>query len=113
MACKIKCGEKTLSSNGTGSISIEVDAGKTFTIGKIATTSTGDYKITQIKDSATGYHFISGSLYRDHIKERGNHLLLYQLVPIVLRGPTKLILELTDLSGSSNTVKLAFIGDES
>ena len=111
MVFKVRVGEVSLSANGSGSLSIDIDAGKTFVIKKIAYSSTGNFKITDIRDSATGEHYLSGTLYSDQLKESGGNILKLDDA-IELRGPTKLTIDVTDTSGSANTVSLAFYGAE-
>jgi len=97
--------------NSTKTLTYEVGENRTFTIKKIAFTSTGSFKINEIKDSATGHNYLFGSLYSDQMKEaNGNVLSLDD--PISVRGASKLIIEVEDTSGASNTVSIALIGSE-
>jgi len=111
MVFRIKAGEVSLSANGLGSLSIEVDQGKRLTIHKIAVKSTGDFKITDIRDSATGEHYITGTVYKDHMAYSGGYIVPLD-TPIVINGPTKLIVDIGDLSGAANTVSIAFYCNE-
>ena len=113
MPFKIKQDSVTLSGSGSGTVSFEIDAGMTMTILKLAQTSTGAYNITKIRDTATGNHFLSGTIDNTMLEWGTNNHLNITDIPIVLTGPTKLILDLTDTSTSSNTVSVAIIGDES
>jgi len=113
MTFKIHAGEVSLSGNGSGSISIEIDAGRTFRIGKIAYESTGAFKITAMKNTALGLHYLTGVFYNTMLKEdNGQVFKLTDLVPIELSGATKLVLDITDTSGATNAVRISFIGDE-
>jgi len=113
MTFKIHAGEVSLSANGSGSISIEIDAGRTFRIGKIAYDSIGAFKITEIKNTAIGVHYLTGSLYNGMLDEAAGPVFkLTDLVPIELSGATKLVLSITDTSGAVNAVRISFIGDE-
>ena len=62
MSLEIKQGEVSLSANGTGTIYIDVDAGRKFTVHMIGRKSTGSFKITDIKNSATGESYLTGVL---------------------------------------------------
>jgi len=111
MVFRVKVGEVTLSANSSGSLSIEVDAGKSFTINELTFNSTGDFKITDIRDTATGEHYLSGTIYSAMLKDVNANRK--KIDPqITLRGPAKLVCDVTDTSGSSNTVTIAFFGDE-
>lgn len=111
MVFAVKEDSATVAANSTKSLTYEVREGRTFRIRKIAFNSTGSFKINEIKDSATGHNYIYGSLYSDQMKEfNGNVLHLDD--PIELRGSTKLVVEVEDTSGASNTVSIAMIGSE-
>lgn len=113
MPFKIKQDSVTLGASGSGTVSFEIDAGMTMTILKIAQKSTGAYNITKIRDTATGYHFLSGTIDNTMLEwGTADHMDIKE-IPIMLSGPTKLILDLTDTSVASNEVSIAIIGDES
>lgn len=108
----VKTGTKSLSANGSGTISIDVSAGKRFTINKITYNSTGTFTITIIKNSAVGHVYNSGTLKSEILKNKTNVNLIEIDPPIELAGPTSLVFEIADTSGSSNTVDIACWGNE-
>ena len=109
----VKEDEKSLSANGSDSLGIDVAAGKTFVINRITFDSTGAFKITDIRDTATGYHYISGDLHSSLLKNKANANVIEIDPPITVSGSTTLIFDITDTSGSTNAIKMAFMGDES
>jgi len=113
MAFVIKADSATLSASGSGSLNINVAEGKTLTVGKIVVDSTGSFNLTDIRDTQSGQHYLVGSITNDMLKRDGNGTTNIQQYPIVIHGPSKLIFDVTDTSGSSNTVRIAVIGDES
>ena len=112
MVFTVKTGTKTLSANGSGTISIDVSAGKRFVVNKITWNSTGAFSITIIKDSGSGYVFNAGTLKSAILNNSANVNLIEVDPPIELNGPTSLVFEITDTSGSSNTVDIAVWGNE-
>jgi len=112
MVFKVKVASATLSGNGSGTASIEVAEGRRFVISKLTISSTGTFNITDIKNSATGESYLSDTAANTNFKDTGGNK--YDLpVPLELTGSCKLIFELTDTSGSSNTIRIACHGDES
>ncbi len=112
MPTKFRVASVTLSANASGTASIEVAEGKTFRIFKITPSSTGNYNVTAIKNTATGENFLSGTMDQDHFKGQGNGCLNFIEAPLEISGPAKLHFEVTDTSGSTNTVSFACIGEE-
>ena len=110
MSLEIKQGEVSLSANGTGTIYIDVDAGRKFTVHMIGRKSTGSFKITDIKNSATGESYLTGVLYSEMFSRYSYWLVLP--VPQEFTGPTRISIQVVDTSGSSNTVSLTFVGEE-
>ena len=112
MVFVVKAGSVTLSANGTGTISIDVSAGKRFVIDKITFNSTGTFSITEIKDTATGQYYNVGTVKSGVLKNKANVNLIEVVPPIELVGSTSLVFNITDTSGSSNTVDIACWGNE-
>jgi len=111
MPVKIRVGEKTVSANSTDTVSIDIPTGTTFKFKKVHFKSDGTFKITKIYDEATNKDYLSGTLYSDMLKDRNANVFELPLT-IELAGPTKLNIEVTDTSGSSNTVVFALFGEE-
>ena len=108
----VKEDEVSLSGNGSDSLGIDISAGKTFTISKITFDSTGAFKITDVRDSATGYHYISGSLHSTLLKNLANANVVEIDPPIVVAGASTLVFDVIDESGAANDVKIACMGNE-
>ena len=111
MPVKIRVGEKTVSANGTDTVSIDIPTGTTFKFKEVHFKSDGTFKITKIYDEATNDQYLSGTLYSDMLKDRNANA--FDLPEnIELKGPTKLNIEVTDTSGASNTIVFALFGTE-
>jgi len=111
MPVKIRVGEKTVSANGTDTVSIDIPTGTTFKFKEVHFKSDGTFKITKIYDEATNDQYLSGTIYSDMLKDRNANA--FDLPEnIELKGPTKLNIEVTDTSGSSNTIVFALFGTE-
>jgi len=103
--------EVSLSASGSDSLVFDVSRGERVTINRMGFVSTGNFKITEIKDTASGYRFLSGSIYNDQLKQNNGNVFDFP-IPITLEGPTKLVIEVTDTSGSSNNVRVALYGSK-
>ncbi len=112
MVFAVKAGSKTLSANGSGTISIDVSAGRTFVINRITFNSTGTFNITEIKDTAENYNYVTGSLKSATLKNKANANVIEIDPPITVTGDSSLVFNITDTSGSTNTVDIAVWGDE-
>jgi len=111
MPLKIRCGENTLSANETKSVGIDIPEGVTFRAHKLHFKSTGSFKIIRIYDKATNNVFSTGAWYSDMIKDRSANVCHFP-VPLEVTGPTTIMFEVTDTSGSSNTIAFALVGEE-
>jgi len=112
MVFAVKCGSKSLSANGSGTIPIDISAGRTFIIKRITFNSTGAFSITEIKDTAANYNYVSGTLKSTCLKNKANAQVFEVDPPIEITGDSDLVFNITDTSGSSNTVDIACWGDE-
>ena len=112
MTFMIKADSASLSASGSDSLSINVAEGKTFTINKILVDSTGTFNITDIRDTQSGQHYLSGTVTSDMMKRDGNGTTNISFAPIVIRGSSRLIVDVTDTSAAANTVRIGFMGNE-
>lgn len=112
MVFAVKAGSKTLSANGSGTISIDISAGRTFVINRITFNSTGSFNITEIKDTAANFNYVSGTLKSSIMKNKANANVMEIDPPIEITGDSSLVFNITDTSGSTNTVDIACWGDE-
>ncbi len=111
MPVMIRVGEKTVGANSTETVSIDIPTGITFKFKDVHYKSDGTFKITRIYDEAADKHYLSGTLYSDMLKDRNANVFSLPET-IELKGPTKLNIEVTDTSGSSNTIVFALFGTE-
>ena len=112
MVFVVKAGSKSLSANGSGTIPIDVSAGRTLIVRRITFNSTGAFSITEIKDSAANFNYVSGTLKSACLKNKANANVIEVDPPIEITGDSSLVFNITDTSGSSNTVDIAVWGDE-
>jgi len=112
MVFVVKAGSKTLSANASGTISIDISAGRTFVIRRITFNSTGTFSITEIKDTAANYNYVTGTLKSTTLKNKANANVIEIDPPIEITGDSSIVFNITDTSGSSNTVDIAVWGDE-
>lgn len=92
----------TLSASGTGTIRLRTPTSGKIT--KFLVNSTGRAKITNIEISGVK-DFFNGELEIEQLKEYGNTYHLPE--PLDFPSGSDLIVNLTDLSGASNTVFFA------
>jgi len=111
MVLKIRVGEQTLSANETKTVGIDIPEGVRFSAHKLHFKSTGTFKIIRIYDKATNQTFSAGAWYSDMIKDRNANVCHFP-VPLEATGPTTIMFEVTDTSGSSNTVVIGLMGEE-
>jgi len=111
MVLKIRVGEQTLSANETKTVGIDIPEGVRFSAHKLHFKSTGSFKIIRIYDKATNQTFSAGAWYSDMIKDRSANVCHFP-VPLEVTGPTTIMFEVTDTSGSSNTVVIGLMGEE-
>jgi len=112
MVFMVKAGSKSLSANGTGTISIDVSAGRVFRAKKVTFNSTGAFSITEIKDSAANFNYVAGELKSTTLKNKANANVFELDPPIEITGDSSLVFNLKDTSGSSNTIDIAVWGEE-
>jgi len=108
----VKAGSKSLSGNGSGTISIDVSSGRVFRAKKVSYSSTGAFSITEIKDTAANFNYVSGTLKSTTLKNKANANVFELDPPIEVTGDSSLVFNLTDTSGSTNTVDLTVWGEE-
>jgi len=99
-----------LSANGSDTLSFSVNEGKKFTITKITFDSDGSFKITDVRNTATGDRLLCGALPSALMRNHANVNLTVLDSPVELEGPTKLVFDITDTSGSTNKVNICLYG---
>lgn len=112
MVFVVKAGSKSLSGNASGTISIDISAGRTLVIRRITFNSTGAFSITEIKDTAANFNYVTGTLKSTTLKNKANANVIELDTPIEITGDSSIVFNITDTSGSSNTVDIAVWGDE-
>ena len=103
--------EVSVAASGSDSLVFDVSSGERLRIEKLGFVSTGDFKITEIKNTSTGYRYLSGSIYKEQLKQNSGNVFTLP-VPIEVEGPTKIVIEVTDTSGSANSIKIALYGSK-
>ena len=112
MVLVIKTETLSLSANSSGTASFSVPEGKKWEISKLTWSSTGAFKITDIRDTAVGYHYNSNDLPSVTLKNRNTgNIVEFEPKP-VCTGATRLVFEVTDTSGAANTVYITLWLDE-
>lgn len=112
MALKIRTGYKQLSGSGSGTLTIDVPGDVSLTIKRFIQSSTGNYNITDARDSASGVRFLTGTTPHTHFETDNNANLELKDEKLEFKGPTKITFELTDTSTSTNNVYMTAICDE-
>jgi len=103
--------DTNVSGNGTTTLKIDIPQNVTFRIRKIVAKYTGNFKITRLYDAGAKKDYLVGNLHETHFNEENGKTLIID-PPIEIRGATSLKVDITDTSGSTNAIHLAFIGDE-
>jgi hypothetical protein len=105
----------TLSANSTGQLELPVGANEDFEGYEIFFTSTSTFNITAITNTsgvpftnADTTNVIPNTLFTSALDQRTNVGVLQ--IPINISGNDKLVIDLTDTSGSSNTVRVFIRG---
>ena len=106
-----------LAANGQGTILFAVSAGETARISDLGFVSTGAFNVRTIRD-ATGQRYTDASadnpIASTMLTNLNNANNGFGKLPIDLEveGPTDIAIELTDTSGSANTVRFLAMGSK-
>ena len=100
----------SIAGSATGIKTKTIDSGEYWLISKIKLASTGAFDFL-IKDNRSSKSWFSNAeIDRDLFKKNTGAYEIDLPIPIVLKPETKIIIEMTDKSGSPNVCQFLFLG---